>query len=320
MNKTSFGKTGLQITGLGFGGGPIGFLNADQENAARILNQLLDGGVNCIDTAAAYHGSEELIGQAISHRRGQFVLVSKCGQKFPDLQGEAWSAAVIEQTIDRSLRRLRTDHIDVMLLHSCDLATLQKGEAVQACWRQRVEQANKIDLPGIPGDNEAAVYAATLPDIAVIETSINIADQANIDAVLPHAREKQIGVIAKRPIANAAWKPEDQQPGLYRNFSKVLFSTSGRHEADAGRTGFRWCSGQSVAGDRPALHPLPTRRERRDHRHHQSRSRGRKSGLRPTGTAARRHGPKNPRRFPPRSRTGRGEVARTYVKKGCADR
>lgn len=217
MEKTTFGKTGFEVSRLGFGAGPIGYLATDQDRATNILNVLLDAGVNVIDTAASYRGSEELIGNAVGHRRAEYVLISKCGQSFEDLPGSAWSAQVIAATVERALRRLKTDRIDVMLLHSCDLATLKRGEALGALAEAR--KAGKIRFAGYSGDNEAAAYAATLPDIAVIETSVNIADQSNLGNVLPAARKNNIGIIAKRPIANAAWKEASEQPGMYGNYA-----------------------------------------------------------------------------------------------------
>jgi aryl-alcohol dehydrogenase-like predicted oxidoreductase len=217
MKKATFGKTGFGVTPLGFGAAPIGYLKTDQDRIAVILNALLDAGVNVIDTAASYPGSEESIGNSIAHRRSQFVLISKCGQSFPDVPGDAWSPEAVSATVDRALRRLKTDHLDVMLLHSCDLSTLEKGEALGGLLKAR--EAGKIRFAGYSGDNEAAAYAAGLPDIAVIETSISIADQMNIDTVLPIARKNNIGVIAKRPIANAAWKESSEQPGFYGNYA-----------------------------------------------------------------------------------------------------
>lgn len=219
MEKRIFGKTGLAITSLGFGAGPIGFLETDQAKVEIIINTLLDAGVNFIDTAASYRGSEEALGKAAGHRRSEFVLVSKCGQQFDDLPGDAWSAKVIAATIDRSLKRLRTDHLDVMLLHSCNLEVLRKGEAVGALVKAR--DAGKIRLVGYSGDNEAAVFAARLPEITVIETSINICDQANIETVLPITRKQNVGVIAKRPIANSVWRPAEQQKGIYQDYTKT---------------------------------------------------------------------------------------------------
>src|SRR5689334_3059103 len=117
MTKVQFGRSGLQVSQLGFGAAPIGYLNTEREKVRKILNLLLDRGVNVIDTAASYEGSEEMIAQAIGHRRKQFVLISKCGTTLPDIDGAAWSAELVRKTIDRSLCRLRTDHLDVMLLH-----------------------------------------------------------------------------------------------------------------------------------------------------------------------------------------------------------
>jgi aryl-alcohol dehydrogenase-like predicted oxidoreductase len=218
MEKRPFGRTGLSVSVLGFGGAPIGYLKTDRDRVSKILNFLLDRGVNLIDTAASYPGSEEVIADTIGHRRDQIVLVSKCGQKVEGVSGEDWSPQLIAQTIDRSLKRLKTDRLDVMLLHSCKLEVLQKGEAVAALAKAR--DAGKIRFAGYSGDNDAVAYAATLPDIAVVETSISIADQVNIATLLPVARKQNVGVLAKRPIANAGWKDPSQQKGLYQNYAK----------------------------------------------------------------------------------------------------
>src|SRR4051794_12841466 len=99
MEKTRFGKTGFNVSRLGFGSAPMGYLKTEQDRAGKILNLLLDHGVNLIDTAANYPGAEESIAQAIGHRREQFVLVSKCGTNLPDLPGTPWSADLIAATV-----------------------------------------------------------------------------------------------------------------------------------------------------------------------------------------------------------------------------
>ena len=217
MKKHAFGRTGFEVTQLGFGAAPAAYLAADQERAAKAINQLLDAGMNLIDTAAGYPGSESFLGERFSHRRKDFVLVSKCGHRIPESNSEPWAPETITATVDRALRQLRTDHVDVMLLHSCDMKVMQKGEALAALARAR--EAGKIRFAGYSGDNAVAAYAATLADIAVIETSVSIADQINIDLVLPKTVERNIGVLAKRPIANSAWRRE--LPGIYANYAKV---------------------------------------------------------------------------------------------------
>ena len=218
MEKRKLGRTGFEVTVLGFGGGPVGISEVAQDPITEILNKVLDSGINLIDTAQAYKGSEEAIGNAVSHRRDEFVLVSKCGLPAQGPDEEAWQPATIAKVVDQALKRLKTDHLDVMLLHSCAKETLVRGEAMGALVKARA--AGKIRHLGYSGDNDDAVYAAGLDDVAVIETSINFCDQANIDSLLPLARERDIGIITKRSIANAAWKGAEEQNGFYVNYVK----------------------------------------------------------------------------------------------------
>jgi aryl-alcohol dehydrogenase-like predicted oxidoreductase len=218
MLKRTFGKTNLSVSVLGFGAAPAAFLKEDEKLEASVIELLLANGVNFIDTAAGYPGSEEFLGRNFSKRRNEFVLVSKCGNKIPESNAEAWSAQLIADTVERALRFLKTNHLDVMLLHSCSLDVLKKGEAMSAL--VKAKQAGKTRFIGYSGDNEAAAYAAGVKEVDVIETSINIADQVNIDKVLPVAKRNNVGVIAKRPVANAAWKDISQQPGMYQSYAK----------------------------------------------------------------------------------------------------
>lgn len=218
MEKRKLGRTGFEVTVLGFGGGPVGIIEIEQDPITEILNKVLDSGINLIDTAQAYKGSEEAIGNAVSHRRGEYVLVSKCGLPAQGPDEDAWQPATIAKVVDQALSRLKTDHLDVMLLHSCAKETLERGDAMAALVKAR--DAGKIRHLGYSGDNDDAVYAAGLDDVAVIETSINFCDQANIDSLLPLARERDIGIITKRSIANAAWKGAEEQSGFYVNYVK----------------------------------------------------------------------------------------------------
>lgn len=238
MQSTTFGKTGFQVSCLGFGGAPAAYLKADRDAAAKMLNQMLDLGLNLIDTAASYPGSESFIGEYLSTRRGQFVLVSKCGQKEAALPGDAWTPALITAQVERSLTLLKTDSLDVMLLHSCGLDVLKQGDALGALVDAR--DAGKIKFVGYSGDNETAAYAAGLEEVAVIETSVNIVDQRNIDVVLPVCVENNIGVLAKRPVANAAWKDLATMEGIYKNYAKTYterFAKLGVTPADLGYSG-----------------------------------------------------------------------------------
>jgi aryl-alcohol dehydrogenase-like predicted oxidoreductase len=218
MQYTTFGRTGLKVSRLAFGAGPIGYLDSSEEQVGQVLNLLLDRGVNVIDTAAAYLGSEELIGKTVGHRRDDYILVSKCGRRVEGTEAADWSARLVTETVDRSLRRLGTDHLDVMLLHSCKLEVLRQGEALGALLRAK--EAGKIRFAGYSGDNEAATFAVGLPGVDVLMCSASICDQVNLEAALPAALRAGTAVIAKRTVANGAWKAPDDQMGIYRDYVK----------------------------------------------------------------------------------------------------
>src|SRR6266566_4517231 len=204
MEKRQLGKTDMNVSVLGFGGSEIGYENASQKTVTYLLGTALDAGLNVIDTAECYEDSEELIGQAVNDRRDQFFLFTKCGH--PDgFEIEAnWSAKSILQSIERSLRRLKTDRIDIVHLHSCSEAVLRKGEAIGAL--QAARERGDIRYMGYSGDSDAARYAVECGAFDTLQTSINITDQEAIELTLPLERDKKMGVIEKLPIANAVLK------------------------------------------------------------------------------------------------------------------
>src|SRR5436190_16450422 len=204
MEKRRFGKTDMDVSVLGFGGSEIGYENAARATVAELLNSALDAGLNVIDTAECYHSSEELIGQTVSDRRKEFYLFTKCGHPHGFGERADWSKDSVLESIQRSLRRLKTDKIDLVQLHSCSEAELRKGEAIDAL--QTARDRGYIRYMGYSGDSHAARFAIETGAFDTLQTSINIADQEPLSLTLPLAREKKMGVIAKRPIANAAWK------------------------------------------------------------------------------------------------------------------
>ena len=202
MEKRQFGKTDMQVSVLGFGGSEIGYEGATESTVETLLNRALDAGLNVIDTAECYESSEELIGKAVSHRRSDFYLFTKCGHP-RGIGSEDWSAPSILESIERSLKRLQTDRLDLIQLHSCSEATLRKGEAISAL--QTARERGYARYLGYSGDSLAAKFAVESGCFDSFQTSLSIADQEAIELTIPIARERGMGVIAKRPIANAAW-------------------------------------------------------------------------------------------------------------------
>ena len=215
MEKRKFGKTDLEFSVLGFGGAEIGFNpNQTQADVTELLNSALDAGLNLVDTAAAYKTSEKMIGEAVGKRRREFYLITKCGA----LDGFTrfdWSKKGILETIEQSLRNLKTDYLDIAQLHSCDAEELRRGDAIEGL--QRAVEKGYTRYIGYSGDNEDARVAIELDVFDSFQTSVNIADQTPIDGNVALAASKNLGVIAKRPIANAVWRYKEKPDESYHH-------------------------------------------------------------------------------------------------------
>lgn len=205
LEKRRFGKTDMQVALLGFGGAEIGYEGADQATVDKLLNAALDQGLNVIDTAECYVDSEVKIGNAVGKRRKDFFLFTKCGHTSePPKQGPDWSKQGVLQSIERSLKRLKTDVIDLVQLHSCSLDELKQGECIAGL--EEAKKQGKTRYIGYSGDSTTAKWAIESGHFDALQTSINVCDQECIELTLPLAKEKGLGVIAKRPIANAVWR------------------------------------------------------------------------------------------------------------------
>jgi aryl-alcohol dehydrogenase-like predicted oxidoreductase len=222
MELRTLGRTGLKVSALGLGTSEIGYESVTQRQINELVNAALDAGLNVIDTAACYGDAEEMIGRAAGHRRADYHILTKCGHaagiRLPD-----WSPELIERSIERSLKRLRTDHLDLVQFHSCSIEVLEREAVVAALVRAR--DAGKTRFIGYSGDGEAARRAVRSGIFDTLQISVSIADQEAIDGAIAEARERHLGVIAKRPIANAAWLLEPGRGGIdwyYRTYRERL--------------------------------------------------------------------------------------------------
>ena len=185
---------------------------AEVADAGRVLSAALDNGINFLDTAECYGNTEELIGGTVSHRRDEYVLATKAGHIAGDATGEPWTAATIDASIDQSLRRLKTDRVDLVQLHSPTLAKLKQGDIVEAL--KRAQDAGKTRFIGFSGDNEAAHWAVESGQFATLQTSFNLVEQDARDGLLQKAAAAGMGIIIKRPVANGVWG-KDHSPSEY---------------------------------------------------------------------------------------------------------
>jgi aryl-alcohol dehydrogenase-like predicted oxidoreductase len=209
MERRPLGRTGLSVSALGFGGSEIGYEAVGQGVATRLLNAALDAGLNVIDTAECYADSEALIGRAVSGRRREFHLFTKVGHA-DGWSRDDWRPAAILASIERSLERLRTDALDLVQLHSCSEKVLRKGDAIAAL--ETARERGLTRFIGYSGDGAAARYAVETGRFDTLQISVSVADQEPLDLVLPAARDRGMGIIAKRPIANVAWRSRSRPP------------------------------------------------------------------------------------------------------------
>lgn len=153
MEKRQLGKTGLNVTTLGFGAMEIrgprvwGGRAVTDKQAETILNGVLDAGINFIDTSYDYGRSEEFIGKFISHRRGEYFLATKCGCTFVnagdhDETPHVWTRENLLHNIETSLRLLKTDRVDLWQIHNAAVEQVEAGDLIKVM--QDVQASGKV--------------------------------------------------------------------------------------------------------------------------------------------------------------------------------
>ncbi len=209
----------------------------EQERAGRLLNAALDAGINFLDTAECYGVSEELIGQYVSHRRGEFILATKAGHVSGGCSGEPWTAQTVADSIDRSLVRMKTGYVDIVQLHAYDAPRPPPDEVVQAV--VDAKEAGKTRFVGFSDENEEAEWAIESGLFDTLQTSFSLVDQRARYGLLQAARSKGVGIIGKRPIANAVWGKAMQGGNASDAGSRVRRSCLPSHVPSWGSAPFR---------------------------------------------------------------------------------
>ena len=215
--KRPLGSTGLPVTLVGFGALEIGRdwgieqgdarKRPDETGAAEVLNAALDLGINLIDTASAYHRSEERIGKSIAHRRGEYVLASKCGEH-NDEPGTFYdfSYDAVRASIKRSRELLCTEVIDLMQIHFGPepAKVLDDGETVRAMKDAR--EAGEIRFLGASIGGELLGRCIASGDFHVVQVGYSLLHQADADQIA-RARDQGIGVLIRSGFAGGWLSP-----------------------------------------------------------------------------------------------------------------
>jgi len=193
------GRTGAKVTILGLGTAPIGEARGDLNEAVKIFSEVIDRGVNYVDTARIYGIAEEALGQALATRRDKVFLVTKC---WTDCGEKA------QQMFEESLRTLKTDHVDLVHIHNVGNKDLDKVLAKDGIleYLLKQKQAGKTRFIGMSGHERPPQFLKMLEtdQIDVVMGVMNYADR-NIydfeDKVLPECRKRNVGVVAMKVYA-----------------------------------------------------------------------------------------------------------------------
>ncbi len=221
--RRALGKTGIEVTQLGYGSmglrGPNtwGVRVVSDAQSEAFLHRVLDSGINLIDTAPDYGASEDRIGRFLSARRNEYVLATKCGcdyvQHSDSLEiRHTWTADVIHRNVESSLKRLRTDHIDIMQFHGGEAETLQSAgllDVVRAYREQGVIRLIGVStsLPQLPAMVEMNVF-----DTFQIPYSILAPEHSQW---ISRAAETGAGIIIRGGVAQGGPDAEIQRPALH---------------------------------------------------------------------------------------------------------
>ncbi|MBI4367898.1 MAG: aldo/keto reductase [Candidatus Omnitrophica bacterium] len=207
MKKRKLGKTGLQVSELGFGCWAIGGASygpTDDRESERALSFAFDEGINFFDTADTYgHGhSEELVGKVFkpSSKRSQVIIASKVGWDFyHGGNRKNFDADYVLFACEQSLKRLGTDHIDLYQLHNPKLEMIEEGSVFKTL--AQLEQAGKIRYWGVSiylaREGQAVIQNGTSASIQAIYSML---DQRIRAELMPFCREHEIGLVVREPL------------------------------------------------------------------------------------------------------------------------
>jgi predicted aldo/keto reductase-like oxidoreductase len=215
MRYITLGKTGIEVSEVGFGGIPI--IRLSTAEAVLVLRRAYDRGITLFDTANMYLDSEEKMGLAFDGIRGRLVLASKTLKR-----DRAGAAADIE----RSLRRLRTDYIDLLQIHQLSLegdyqAVTGPDGALEAFSRAR--QDGKIRHIGVTSHSiEMAIKLVKTGLFSTVQFPFNFIESKPVEELHPVARQEAIGILAMKPFGGGVLDSAELCFKFLRQFTDVI--------------------------------------------------------------------------------------------------
>lgn len=204
MEFRQFGRTDLKVSALGFGCWEIGgtYGRIEEGDFQRAVTQAIDSGITCFDTAEAYGMgvSEEALARALGGRRNDVVIATKFGVGYEEMPNRRDSSRErVLTSIDKSLQRLRTDHVDIYLVHWPD-PTTPLDETMRAL--DEVVRQGKVRYIGVSNFRLAQIEACMqLRRIDVVQYGWNMFDRRMQADIFPYCEAQQVAVMAYGSLA-----------------------------------------------------------------------------------------------------------------------
>ncbi|MEI7028116.1 aldo/keto reductase [Paenibacillus sp. y28] len=203
MRYTEFGNTGYRVSSLGFGAMNLPGVPLDQARDA--LNYALDQGINYIDTASAYRNSEEIIGSSISHRRKEYFLATKTNKR---------DYAAAKEEIEGSLRKMKTDHVDLLQLHYVNFVhefkqMMGEGGAYEAALEAQRE--GKVRFIGITGHRpELLSRWVSKGQFDQVLFHLSLVQPFAAKELVPELIRQNMGRVVMKPLSGGFVQPVDK--------------------------------------------------------------------------------------------------------------
>ncbi|NNM53287.1 MAG: aldo/keto reductase [Spirochaetales bacterium] len=206
MQTRRLGKTGFMVHEIGLGTWQVGGVWGqpfDHNLAERILDEAIDRGVNFLDTADVYSDgeSEKAVGRVIRKAQGKVLVATKCGRRIQPHVSAGYTPEVLEQYVDDSLRRLGVETIDLIQLHCPPTEVFYRPEIFDLF--DRLKAKGKIRNLGVSVEKvEEAMKAVEYDNVTTVQIIFNMLRQRPSDRFFALAREKDVGILARVPLAS----------------------------------------------------------------------------------------------------------------------
>ena len=232
MQYRRLGKTGLHVSVIGFGASPLGnvFGDYEEKEGVRAVDAAIDGGINFFDVAPFYGITlaEEKLGDALKGKREKVILATKCGRY--GLRDFDFSYQRVLQSADESLRRLKTDYVDLMQLHDIEFGTKEQvlNEAIPALYEiKKSGKARFIGITGLPVNYLTEIARQVEIDTVLSWAHYNLLQHQINQKLVPLTKERDLGLMNAAPLlqrilSDASIPPWHNAPDAMKSLQKPL--------------------------------------------------------------------------------------------------